>query len=127
MCIRDRLLAMASPYPMFVLVSSGQAPLIIVGIALAVVCMASFYAVIAGYVSGMFETRVRYTAISMAYQVCGAIAGGLTPLVGTWLAHKFIGQWWPMALFYSVIAAISLLCVLALARRHAAAHRLEMA
>ncbi|MHC2148353.1 MFS transporter [Pseudomonas sp. 210_17 TE3656] len=121
------LLAMASPYPMFVLVSSGQAPLIIVGIALAVVCMASFYAVIAGYVSGMFETRVRYTAISMAYQVCGAIAGGLTPLVGTWLAHEFVGQWWPMALFYSVIAAISLLCVLALARRHAAAHRLEMA
>ena len=66
------LLAMASPYPMFVLVSSGQAPLMILGIALAVVCMASFYAVIAGYVSGMFETRVRYTAISLAYQVCGA-------------------------------------------------------
>lgn len=121
------LLAMASPYPMFVLVSSGQAPLIILGIALAVVCMASFYAVIAGYVSGMFETRVRYTAISLAYQVCGAVAGGLTPLIGTWLAHRFAGQWWPMALFYSLIATVSLLCVLALARRHAAAHRLEMA
>ncbi|AKA23480.1 MFS transporter [Pseudomonas chlororaphis] len=121
------LLAMASPYPMFVLVSSGQAPLIILGIALAVVCMASFYAVIAGYVSGMFDTRVRYTAISLAYQVCGAVAGGLTPLIGTWLAHRFAGQWWPMALFYSLIAAVSLLCVLALARRHAAAHRLEMA
>ncbi|WP_025126280.1 MFS transporter [Pseudomonas sp. PH1b] len=121
------LLAMASPYPMFVLVSSGQAPLMILGIALAVVCMASFYAVIAGYVSGMFETRVRYTAISLAYQVCGALAGGLTPLVGTWLAHRFIGQWWPMAVFYSLIAAVSLICVLALARRHATAHRLEMA
>ncbi|QLL11507.1 MFS transporter [Pseudomonas chlororaphis] len=121
------LLAMASPYPMFVLVSSGQAPLIILGIALAVVCMASFYAVIAGYVSGMFETRVRYTAISLAYQVCGAVAGGLTPLIGTWLAHQFAGQWWPMALFYSLIATISLLCVLALSRRHAAVHRLEMA
>ncbi|RBL65621.1 MFS transporter, partial [Pseudomonas sp. MWU13-2625] len=118
------LLAMASPYPMFVLVSSGQAPLMILGIALAVVCMASFYAVIAGYVSGMFATRVRYTAISLAYQVCGALAGGLTPLIGTWLAHRFSGQWWPMALFYSLIAAISLLCVLALAPRHAAAPRL---
>ncbi|MCL9656713.1 MHS family MFS transporter [Pseudomonas protegens] len=121
------VLAMASPYPMFVLVSSGQAPLMILGIALAVVCMASFYAVIAGYVSGMFETRVRYTAISLAYQVCGALAGGLTPLIGTWLAHWFIGQWWPMALFYSLIAAVSLICVLALARRHAHAHHLEMA
>ncbi|MHC6225983.1 MFS transporter [Pseudomonas sp. X10] len=121
------LLAMASPYPMFVLVSSGQAPLIILGIALAAACMASFYAVIAGYVSGMFETRVRYTAISMAYQICGAIAGGLTPLIGTWLAHSFSGQWWPMALFYSVIAGISLACVLALSRRYANARRLELA
>ena len=67
------LLAMASPYPMFVLVSSGQGPLIVLGIALAAACMASFYAVIAGYVSGMFDTRVRYTAISLAYQICGAI------------------------------------------------------
>jgi len=126
LCIMT-VLAMASPYPMFVLVSTAQAPLIIAGIALAVVCMASFYAVIAGYVSGMFETRVRYTAISLAYQVCGAIAGGLTPLIGTWLAHQYTGQWWPMAVFYSLIAALSLVCVLALSRRHATAHRLEMA
>ena len=121
------VLAMASPYPMFVLVSSGEAPLIILGIALAVVCMASFYAVIAGFVSGLFETRVRYTAISLAYQVCGALAGGLTPLIGTWLAHEYQGQWWPMAVFYSLIAAVSLVSVLALSRRHATAHRLEMA
>jgi len=121
------ILAMASPYPMFVLVSTAEAPLIIAGIALAVVCMASFYAVIAGYVSGMFDTRVRYTAISLAYQICGALAGGLTPLIGTWLAHEYAGQWWPMAVFYSLMAALSLVCVLALSRRHATAHRLEMA
>jgi MFS family permease len=89
--------------------------------------LAIAYAVIAGYVSGMFETRVRYTAISLAYQICGAVAGGLTPLIGTLLAHKFAGQWWPMAVFYSLIAATSLICVLSLARRHASAERLEMA
>jgi len=121
------LLAMGSPYPMFVLVSTGQGPLIVLGIALAAACMASFYAVIAGYVSGMFETRMRYTAISMAYQVCGAIAGGLTPLIGTWLAHSFTGQWWPMALFYTLIASISLVCVLALARQYARSQHLELA
>lgn len=121
------LLAMASPYPMFVLVSSGQGPLIVLGIALAAACMASFYAVIAGYVSGMFATRVRYTAISLAYQICGAIAGGLTPLIGTWLAHTFSGQWWPMAAFYTLIATISLVCVLALARQYARSQRLELA
>ncbi|WP_454253402.1 MFS transporter [Pseudomonas sp. Marseille-Q7302] len=113
-------LAMGSPYPMFVLVKTGSAPLIVLGIALAAACMASFYAVIAGFVSGVFATRVRYTAISLAYQICGAIAGGLTPMVGTLLAHRFTGEWWPLAVFYSLLAGLSFLCVAALSRRRKA-------
>ncbi len=114
------LLAVFSPYPMFLLVTTGQAPAIIFGIAIAVVCMASFYSVIAGFVSGVFETRVRYSAISLAYQLCGALAGGLTPLVGTLLAHRYVGEWWPLALFYSLLAGLSLLCIFLLDRRAAA-------
>ena len=111
------LLAMASPYPMFLLVQTRQAPLMVLGIALAVVCMASFYSVIAGFMSGVFETRVRYSAISLSYQVCGAVAGGLTPLVGTILAQRFHGEWWPLAVFYTLLAGISLLCVAAIDAR----------
>jgi MFS family permease len=113
------LLAMISPYPMFVLVQSGSAVQMVIGIAIAVICMASFYSVIAGFVSGVFPTRVRYSGISLAYQVCGAIAGGLTPLVGTWLAHRYTGQWWPLAVFYTCLAGISLLCIVALDARRA--------
>ncbi|MEG5262911.1 MFS transporter [Pseudomonas sp. JDS28PS106] len=113
------LLAMTSPYPMFVLVQQGTIFSITLGIALATICMGSFYAVIAGFVSNVFATRVRYTAISLAYQLCGAVAGGLTPLVGTLLAHRFTGQWWPLAVFYTLLAGLSLVCVLALSRRQA--------
>jgi MFS family permease len=113
------LLAMISPYPMFVLVQSGTVVPMVIGIAIAVVCMASFYSVIAGFVSGVFPTRVRYSGISLAYQVCGAIAGGLTPLVGTWLAHRYTGQWWPLAVFYTCLAGISLVCIVALDARRA--------
>lgn len=111
------LLAMASPYPMFLLVQTREAPAIVLGIALAVVCMASFYSVIAGFVSGVFETRVRYSAISLSYQVCGAVAGGLTPLVGTILAQRFQGEWWPLALFYTLLAGVSLLCIICIDAR----------
>ncbi|MCO4881745.1 MULTISPECIES: MFS transporter [Paraburkholderia] len=114
------LLAMISPYPMFMLVQSGSAVPMVIGIAIAVVCMASFYSVIAGFVSGIFPTRVRYSGISLAYQVCGAVAGGLTPLVGTWLAHRYTGQWWPLAVFYTCLAGISLVCIVALDARRAA-------
>ncbi|WP_213296816.1 MFS transporter [Paraburkholderia sacchari] len=117
------LAAMLSPYPMFVLVQSGKVVPMVIGIAIAVVCMASFYSVIAGFVSGVFPTRVRYSAISLAYQVCGAVAGGLTPLVGTWLAHRYVGQWWPLAVFYTCLAGVSLVCIVALdARRAVHAH-----
>jgi hypothetical protein len=51
------------------------------------------------------------------------VAGGLTPLVGTWLAHRYAGQWWPLAVFYTCLAGVSLLCIVALdARRVAEAH-----
>ncbi len=41
----------------------------------------------------------------------------LTPLVGTWLPHRFVGQWWPLAVFYTGLAGVSLLCIVALDAR----------
>lgn len=108
------LAAMTTPYPMFLLVQSGDRVSLIIGIALAVVCLASFYSVIAGFMTDVFPTHVRYSAISLSYHVCAAIAGGLTPLAATWLAHRFTGQWWPLALFFSGLAVLSLVCVVAL-------------
>jgi len=116
------LLAMISPYPMFVLVQGATKLPMIVGIAIVTICMSGFYSVIAGFVSDVFPTRVRYSGISLAYQVCGAIAGGLTPLVGTWLAHRYVGQWWPLAVFYTCLAGVSLLCIVALGMRRASAN-----
>ncbi|NPT44829.1 MFS transporter [Paraburkholderia sp. 1N] len=110
-------LAMLSPYPMFALVSTGRPVAIVVGIALAVMCMSSSYAVMAGFMSTAFEVRVRYSAISLSYQVCAALAGGLTPLIGTLLAHRYPGAWWPLAVFYSCLAGVSLVCISTLERR----------
>jgi MFS family permease len=110
-------LAMLSPYPMFVLVSTGRPVAIVIGIAIAVMCMSSSYAVMAGLMTDAFDVGVRYSAISLSYQSCAALAGGLTPLIGTVLAHAWPGQWWPLALFYSSLAAVSLVCLLGLQRR----------
>ncbi len=54
------------------------------------------------------------TNISMAYWLSGAIFGGLTPILSTILAEKAGGAWWPLALLFSTIAAISPVSVLAL-------------
>ena len=111
------LCAIVSPYPMFMLTNSRSLILLTVGVAIAVLCIGSFYSVIAGFVSGAFPTSVRYSAISISYQFCGAIAGGLTPLTAAWIAHGFPDKWWPLALFYSFLAAVSAAGVMILDRR----------
>lgn len=114
-------LSVLAPYAMFTLVDTGSLFNLTIGIGLAVLCLGAYYAVIAGYVSDCFPTRIRYTGISMAYQVSGAIFGGLTPMLGTILAEKFQGHWWPLALLFSAISLLSMLCVFKLAAQRRAA------
>ena len=60
--------------------------------------------------SSQFPPEVRYTGISLAVQVSGAIGGGLAPIVATWLLSKGSGSpayvtWYLSAL--GVVACIS--------------------
>ncbi|MCJ1902071.1 MULTISPECIES: MFS transporter [Paracoccus] len=109
-------ISVLTPYPVFMVVETGNYALIQVGLIVNIIFGAFAYAVIAGYISQIFPARVRYSAISIGYQFCGAIAGGLTPLLGTILAEKFSGEWWPLAVFASTLAGISLVSVSLLGR-----------
>lgn len=110
------LLSMVMPYPMFILVGTQNLVLMTVGIAMAVVTLSALYAVIAGYMAQAFPTHLRYSGISLAYQLICAIAGGTTPIIGTLLASHFAGQWLPLALFFTALSAVSLFGVCGLAR-----------
>lgn len=110
------LLCMAVPYPMFLLVGTQNLVLMTLGIAMAVVTLSALYAVIAGYMAQAFPARLRYSGISISYQLICAIAGGSTPLIGTLLATRFAGQWFPLALYFTFLAALSLIGVYGLAR-----------
>ena len=113
--------AVVVPFIMLPLVRMGEAHTVFAGVAIATLAESGYYAIIAGFVSGMFAARIRYTAISLSYQVCGAFAGGLTPLLATVLADRFFPLWWPMAIFYADFAALSLICVLSIGRSRTAA------
>ncbi|ANJ73238.1 MHS family MFS transporter [Ralstonia insidiosa] len=112
--------AIVVPFIMLPLVRMGQPGTVFAGVAIATLAESGYYAIIAGFVTGMFAARIRYTAISLSYQVCGAFAGGLTPLLATVLADQFFPQWWPMAVFYAGFAALSLVCVVWIGRRQPA-------
>ncbi|WP_017589344.1 MFS transporter [Nocardiopsis ganjiahuensis] len=57
--------------------------------------------------SEIFTTRVRYTGVTLGYQIGAALAGGTAPLLATWLLARFDGAWWPIATYLVILAVIS--------------------
>ena len=61
-----------------------------------------------------FDTRVRYTGVSFAYQFSGIFASGLTPIIATLLLERNNGKPWLIVAYMAVAALISLISVVAM-------------
>ena len=86
---------------------------------------AMMYAVQPAIMAEMFPTRMRYSGVSISYQVTSIVAGSLAPILATtWL--KNTGSWWPTAVYMLVASAITLVAALALREtRGASLHALD--
>ncbi|SAP74426.1 integral membrane transport protein [Klebsiella oxytoca] len=62
------------------------------------------------FFSELFDTSVRYTGVSLGFQLAN-IVGGLTPMIGTLLLVWSGGASWPISLFLACMALITILCV----------------
>jgi metabolite-proton symporter len=99
-------------FPFFWLVDTHTA----LGITLAAVlglgvAHAAMYGPQAAFFSELFGTSVRCTGASLGYQLASPLAGGLAPLIATWLLKLTHGQPWPVALY---VIATSLLTLVSL-------------
>jgi len=70
----------------------------------------------AAFFTQLFRTSVRYSGLSVAYQV-SAILGGFTPLIALWLLQLGGQTPWLVAAFLVVVATISFVCAGAARRR----------
>jgi MHS family shikimate/dehydroshikimate transporter-like MFS transporter len=89
--------------------------IVVATVAIMVFGHAVLYSVQASLIPELFSTRLRYTGASIGYQLASPLAGGLAPIVAAFLVEMFPNQYWPLALYVSLISAISLVCVLLLA------------
>ena len=106
-------------YAYFPLLQTGSLLLAWLAIVLALAVGTSLmYAIQSSFFGELFGTRVRYTGISIAYQLSALIAGAPTPLIATALATWAGGHWWPVAFYLSAICAVSLVCVWLAAETH---------
>jgi MFS family permease len=65
----------------------------------------------ASFFSELFGTRVRYSGVSLGYQLASVFAGGFSPLIATSLLQWSHGKPWPVAVYMMVMALITLVSV----------------
>jgi len=65
----------------------------------------------ASFFSELFGARVRYSGVSLGYQLASVFAGGLSPLIATSLLQWSHGKPWPIAVYMIVMALITLVSV----------------
>ena len=63
------------------------------------------------FFSELFGTSVRYSGVSLGYQLTAVFAGGLAPFVATALLVWAGGDPWPVSVYIAAVALISLVSV----------------
>jgi MFS family permease len=115
-------LAAAFAFPLFWLVDTGNSALFLFAVVFGyAVALAAMFAVQPAFFSEAFDTKVRYTGISLGYQLANII-GGLTPMIATFLVSQAGGASWPISLFLATASLITVGCVLSM--RETAGNRL---
>jgi MFS family permease len=104
-------LTIAWPFVVFPLFDTGRAMIILGGIMIGMIVHAFMYAAQPAILAEMFPTRMRYSGVSLGYQVAAIFAGSWAPLIGTALLREY-DSWQPIAIYVAVAGAISLICAL---------------
>lgn len=98
--------------PWFMLLNTGTTWGIVLATVIAFgVLWAPVTAVLGTLCSEIFSANVRYTGITLGYQLGAALAGGTAPLIATGLLAKYDGDWVPVAWYLAVTVTISLIAI----------------
>ncbi|RAX51252.1 MFS transporter [Arthrobacter sp. AQ5-05] len=108
----------AVTYPALLLMGTGNT-LVIVGTIVVVlgVIYPMIYSPEAALFSELFPTRVRYSGISVVYQVSGIFASGMTPLLLAFLLREANGGLGLIIAYILAVTVISAACTMAIRRK----------
>ncbi|MET7934147.1 MFS transporter [Streptomyces sp. NPDC005322] len=101
---------------MFMLISTENYTLAMVGVTVATIPHCLYYAALAGMLASRFPAQLRYTGISLCYQLCGTLLGGTTPILGQFLLNR-TGSITAVIVYAVLQVLLTLGCMLLLLRR----------
>lgn len=105
------MIAFAFPY-FWILNLKTNASLIIATVIGLGIIWAPITAVLGTMFSEIFKSNVRYTGVSLGYQIGAAAAGGTAPLIATALLGAFNNSYVPVAIYIIFTSLISLISVM---------------
>ncbi|NML34804.1 MFS transporter [Paraburkholderia antibiotica] len=88
----------------------------VVGMCLATIPHSMFYGAVGGILARVFPAKVRYTGLSLSYQLCSLVVGGGTPVLAQWVLNS-TGSITGVAIASALYALVSLVCMIALLNR----------
>ncbi|MFD4351198.1 MFS transporter [Nocardia sp. NPDC058518] len=88
-------------FAFFPLLLSGSAAGVLTAFAVALLFLGLIYGPMGAFLAELFSTKVRLSGLSFGYQIGAAVAGGLSPLLATFLVHE-LGSWVPVAFVVSI-------------------------
>lgn len=95
----------------FPMMDTGNYLLIMAAVIIGLVIHAFMYAPQPAIMAEMFPTRMRYSGVSLGYQVTSIVAGSLAPIIAVKLLDIF-DSWVPIALYLAGAAVITLIAAL---------------
>lgn len=98
-------------FPMFALVSTGSTILVLLAVPLCYAGSNAVFALNSSLVSMVFPTRIRYTGISVSFQVAAVLSAAPAPFLATWLQSLAGGASWPVVCYLILLATVSLACI----------------
>ncbi|TSI14537.1 MFS transporter [Brevibacterium aurantiacum] len=105
--------------PFFLAIQSKNELFLAITIAINTIGSTAYYAMLATALADAFPARVRYTGVSLAYQLCATIFGGTTPIIAQWLLNSTGNSPWSVMIFYIIQVVLSIIGVIGLYRTRA--------
>lgn len=104
------LLMMIWGFALFPMLESRSWPLIVAAICIGAWSIAIPYGPMAALFTELFDRSVRYSAISLAYQIGAIMGGGIAPMIATGLYARYHNNLW-IALYIAAACALSMICL----------------
>jgi MHS family shikimate/dehydroshikimate transporter-like MFS transporter len=99
-------------FPLFMLLGTKTPELAWIAIVLDLaVGHAAMYGPQASFFAELFGARVRYSGVSLGYNLASIFAGALSPLIATSLMAAYKPETWPISVYMIVLAVITVVSV----------------